>query len=148
MSMTEDFSLTPWMGFLKAVQGREWMSRDLGLLFLCRVFYFPLEEGPCFLFFYSECFKLFPIFPSPFQILFLLHLQSMCWHSTIPLPPFSHFYQILCRKFILLSVKCRIHFGYALLLFKVGFIITVFPATLTTQTYTLSHTRSPSLPDQ
>ena len=42
--MTEDFSLTPWMGFLKAVQGREWMSRDLGLLFLCRVFYFPLEE--------------------------------------------------------------------------------------------------------
>lgn len=44
MSMTDNFSLTPWVGFLKAVQGQEWMSRDLGLLFLCRVFYFPLEE--------------------------------------------------------------------------------------------------------
>lgn len=42
--MTEDFSLTPRMGFLKAVQGQEWMSRNLGLLFFCRVFYFPLEE--------------------------------------------------------------------------------------------------------
>ena len=42
--MTDNFSLTPWVGFLKAVQGREWMSRDLGLPFLCRVFYFSLEE--------------------------------------------------------------------------------------------------------
>ena len=43
MSMIEAFLLTPWMGFLKAVRGKEWMSRDVGLLFLCRVFYLPLE---------------------------------------------------------------------------------------------------------
>lgn len=40
MRMTKNFLLTPWMGFLKAFEGRELISRHLGILFLCRVFFF------------------------------------------------------------------------------------------------------------
>lgn len=68
------------------------------LLFWFTVILVHFNNCPCFLFFSLECFKLFPISPSSFQIPFLLHLHSICWHSTILLPPFSHLYQILCRK--------------------------------------------------